>query len=77
MDHPAFCVILFKSVSYALMAEKVLKTDNIPFKLIPVPREISSECGVCLRFSADLREEVVSALSGKVAYTDIRVLTES
>ena len=71
MAGDAFCVILFKSVSYALMAEKVLKAEGIPFKLIPVPKEISSECGVCLRFTDDLQQKIVDVLSGNVEYIDI------
>ncbi|HQP30708.1 MAG TPA: DUF3343 domain-containing protein, partial [Deltaproteobacteria bacterium] len=50
--------MLFKSVSHALLAEKTLKAEGIPFKLIPVPRHISSDCGVCMRFAAHDRERV-------------------
>jgi len=61
-----FLVVLFVSVSHALKAEKILKGEGIPFKLIPVPRHLSSDCGVCLRFPAGFRERVLHALSGKV-----------
>jgi hypothetical protein len=44
-----YAVILVYSTSYALRAEKVLQGAGIPFKLIPVPRHLSSDCGVCLR----------------------------
>lgn len=43
-------VIIFKAVSYALKAEKILKAAGLPHKLIPVPRHISSDCGVCSGF---------------------------
>ena len=47
-----YYVILFKSVSYALKAEKILKAEKLPHKLIPVPKQISSDCGICLRFES-------------------------
>lgn len=70
----SFRVALFKSVSYALLAEKILKKEGIPFKLIPVPKQISSDCGVCLRFTADWEEILLRALAGKVEIMGIRSL---
>jgi hypothetical protein len=67
-------VLLFTSVSHALRAEKILKEAGIPFKLIPVPRHISSDCGVCLRFSPAYRKQIEEALAGKVDVSEIRVL---
>lgn len=69
-----FHVALFTSVSHALMAEKILKKAGIPCRLIPVPRHISSDCGVCLRFSPVYRKQIVDALAGKVDVSDIRPL---
>jgi hypothetical protein len=43
-------VVLFYSTSSALQAEKLLKKEGITTKLIPVPRQLSSDCGICLRF---------------------------
>ncbi|HQP49648.1 MAG TPA: DUF3343 domain-containing protein [Spirochaetota bacterium] len=69
-----YYVVLFKSVSHALRSEKILKKVNIPFKLIPVPKSISSDCGVCIRFTPENRELIVSALTGNVEYSEIREL---
>ncbi len=44
------CVVIFPSMSGVLRAEKLLKAEGIPLKLVPVPRHLSSDCGVCLRF---------------------------
>jgi hypothetical protein len=67
-------VVLFHSVSYALKAEKILKAGNISYKLIPVPRHISSDCGFCVRFPSPLHEQVVAALKDAVEYVAIRPL---
>jgi hypothetical protein len=69
-----FCVVLFPSVSHALTAEKILKKEGLSFKLIPVPKQISSDCGVCIRFPASSRERIVQALSGKVETVGTRLL---
>ena len=45
-----FSVALFHSISGALRAEKLLKAESVPLKLIPVPRQLSSDCGICVRF---------------------------
>lgn len=42
-------VILFYSTNYAIWASEVLKTKNIENKMIPVPRELSSDCGYCVK----------------------------
>ena len=74
MTGETYWVALFMSVSYALMAEKVLKQEGIPFKLIPVPKTISADCGVCLRFTPDLRSKIHHALEGKVEILEVRPL---
>ncbi len=43
-------VVLFHTNSAALRAEKVLQRAGLAVKLIPTPREFSSDCGVALRF---------------------------
>ena len=66
MEQQNYVIFLFPSVSYALKAEKILKEQGITHKLIPVPRHISSDCGVCLRVTADRRDAAASALQGRV-----------
>jgi len=54
-------VVLFYSTSGALQAEKLLKREGVTTKLIPVPRQLSSDCGICLRFeqSEETRIKVI------------------
>jgi hypothetical protein len=51
------CVLLFESVHRVMKAEKILKGKGIKIDLIPVPREINSDCGVAIELSADSEEE--------------------
>jgi len=64
-------VALFVSVNHALRAEKILKGEGIDTKLIPVPRQISTECGVCLRFPPSVRSRLEAALAGKIGIVAI------
>lgn len=45
-----YAVILVFSTSYAIKAEQLLNRAGMETKLIPVPRQLSSDCGVCVRF---------------------------
>ena len=69
-----YCVALFHSVSHVIKAEKILKEAGIPHKLIPVPRIISSDCGVCLRFLREQRDTIVEALDSAVEVSEIHEL---
>jgi 3-deoxy-D-manno-octulosonic-acid transferase len=44
-----YAVIIVYSTSHAMQIEKLLQEKEIACKLIPVPRHISSDCGVCIR----------------------------
>jgi hypothetical protein len=45
-----------------MKAEKLLKGRGIKIDIIPVPREISSDCGVSIELSADLEAEALLIL---------------
>jgi len=57
-------VVLFHSVQGALGAEKLLAAAGVTYKLIAVPRHISSNCGFCVRFEWAAKETVEQLLSG-------------
>ena len=63
---PIYGVVLFQSVNGALLAEKLLKEKGLTYKLIPVPRHLSSDCGVCLRILLENEPQVKKAITGKV-----------
>jgi hypothetical protein len=62
----SYGVVLFQSVNGALLAEKLLKKKGIDHKLIPVPRHLSSDCGVCIRFISQEEAQIKKTLAGKV-----------
>ena len=44
-------VAIFSSIHYVLKAEQLLKAGNIPLDVVPVPREISGDCGMAITFA--------------------------
>jgi len=58
-----YSVVLFHSISGALRAEKLLKAESISIKLIPVPRHLSSDCGICVRFAREDEAKVKEILT--------------
>lgn len=75
MNQAGRSVILFESVSSALHAEKILKAGGIAHKIIPVPKHISSDCGVCIRVEGENLEQAGRALEGKVRVLGVQKLT--
>ncbi|MRR16212.1 MAG: DUF3343 domain-containing protein [Deltaproteobacteria bacterium] len=72
MQNEPFSVVLFESVSHALRAEKIIKAEKISCKLIPVPRHLSSDCGVCLRFHTADKERIAALLKDKLDFFEIK-----
>lgn len=69
-------VILFYTTSSAMRAEKLLKKANLTVKLVPVPRQFSSDCGIALRFGWPDKPAVESILTKEsVEYEAIHELT--
>ena len=55
-------VVLFHTTSAVMRAEKLLIKDGYSVKLIPTPRQFSSDCGIALRFDWSHCEMVKSVL---------------
>lgn len=56
-------VVLFHGIQSAMRAEKVLRLAGKAVKLVPTPRQLSSDCGVALRFSWADEEQVRTQLA--------------
>ena len=56
-------VMIFNSIHRVLKAEKVLKAKRLKILLIPVPRKLSSDCGLAIRCAAAEKELVVTVLA--------------
>lgn len=55
--------LLFNSIHYVMKAEDLLKEAGITIDLVPVPREISSDCGMCIAFSEQDLQKIMILVS--------------
>jgi len=58
-----YSVVLFQSATHAIRAEKVLKQAGVQIKMIPTPRQLSSDCGMALRFNRAEESQVAGILT--------------
>lgn len=59
-------LLLFRSTHDVIMAEKTLRRQGIPRRVIPVPRSISSQCGMALEIAPEDAEKAVELLDSSV-----------
>jgi hypothetical protein len=52
----------FPSIHFAIRAEKILEQASCEFKMVPVPRSISSSCGTALRCEPGDAENILKLL---------------
>jgi len=68
-------IVLFNTTQAAIKAEKVLIRAGIKIKLIPVPRHISTNCGISIRFDLSIADEIKAILvKNDVPIADVRPL---
>lgn len=46
-------ILIFRGTHQVLAAEKRLKGGGVPVRLIPVPRSLTSDCGLAVRIPLD------------------------
>ena len=67
-----YSVVIFYSTSAAIRAESLAKRNKLMVKLIPVPRNLSSDCGICLQFNNEDKQRMKEILvERKIEYDDI------
>ena len=49
-------ILLFDSIHFVMQAEKALKSGGLGVEIIPVPRTLSSDCGMAIEFSGTTAE---------------------
>lgn len=68
----SYSVVIFYSTSAAIRTESLAKKVKLEVKLIPVPRHLSSDCGICLRFNSEDKQKIEEILKeNKIEYENI------
>ena len=55
---PKEMILLVHTSGHAFSIEKELKKRGINCRLTPIPRKVSSDCGICVRFDPEALEAV-------------------
>ena len=58
-------ILIFHSIHRVMKAEKVLKAAQIDVRLMPVPRQLSSDCGLSILFFLKDRQAAEEALEAE------------
>ena len=53
--HKAY-FLLFNTIHDVLKADKILKKEKANYELVPVPRNLSSDCGMCVKLEDNLED---------------------
>jgi hypothetical protein len=70
-------IVLFHTTSSCLRAEKVAVAAGLNVKLVPVPRHLSSDCGMAVRFDWNCKDVLELLLHEKrVETAGIHELTQ-
>jgi len=71
-----YAVFLFYSTQGAIKAERALLRAGLAVKLIPTPRQLSSDCGTALRCAwADADAAVAALEAAHVVYESVHKIT--
>ena len=65
-------VVIFYTISAVMRAEKLLVGRGYKIKLIPTPREFSSDCGIALRFDWKQHKQIKLLLD--TAFVEINAI---
>jgi hypothetical protein len=59
------CAAVFESIHFVIKGEKILKGAGLAADVVPIPREISSDCGMALVFACRDRDRVEQLFGGE------------
>ncbi len=63
----SYKIMTFESVHHALRAEKEIRQAGLQADAISVPRRLSSDCGIALRFAVNDEDEVRRTMEASCA----------
>lgn len=70
-------VLIFRGTHQVMSAEKRLKKAGVPMRLIPVPRQLTSDCGLAIRiFTPDRDRAKKALLQGRILPRSVHILLD-
>ena len=46
-------IITFESIHYTIKADQLLRTTSCRYEIVPTPRDVSTDCGMCIKVNVD------------------------
>ncbi len=69
------CYLTFPALTQVLKAEKLLSSHQLEFWVVPLPREISSDCGMCIMCRPETFDSIKEVLAAQgIGYEQTFVL---
>ncbi|AER66424.1 hypothetical protein Tlie_0689 [Thermovirga lienii DSM 17291] len=59
------CIATFETTHMAILFERSFRKEGLSVKIVPVPRSISSSCGLACRFPCDQKDYIVKTCKEK------------
>ena len=56
MQNAKIYFLLFNTIHDVLKVDKILKREKIRYELVPVPRNLGSDCGMCVKLEDGLED---------------------
>jgi hypothetical protein len=69
-------VVIFQSTHNAIRAERLCLASGIAIQAIPVPRELSSDCGIALEIASGDKESVERLLLENSIHAQFTITTK-
>lgn len=63
MEKKIWLLVTFYTTAGAMKLEKLCKENDLPGRLIPVPRSITADCGLAWRCELELRDRLQALAS--------------
>ncbi|GAB6138062.1 DUF3343 domain-containing protein [Halanaerobaculum tunisiense] len=60
-EKEVFYLVVFNSTHHALQAEEILKENNQQLMMVPVPPEITADCGLAIKLDTN-NQKVINLL---------------
>ena len=68
-------IITFATTTQAMAMEKFCSQQNLPGRLIPVPREITAGCGLSWKARPEDKEQLITAMtSANLKWAECHIL---
>lgn len=57
--------MIFKSMTHVLAAERAARKSGISCRMVPIPRNLSTDCGMCISVKAENGQAFLSVVEEK------------